>query len=127
MACSAYHRHKADIMVGETNFGGGMVKFVIKASDKNINYKIVTASRGKVQRAEPFSPLFEDGRVRIVGRQIDLEEELGGFSTAGYTGEKSPNVADAAFWCLAELFPSVSGIKAQPQKAVPMKTVSRWR
>jgi phage terminase large subunit-like protein len=107
MAVSAYERHAADIMVGEQNYGGAMVKFVIQAASKNVNYKIVSASRGKVQRAEPFAQLFDDGRVRIVGRQIELEEELGGFSTNGYTGDKSPNRADAAIWCLTELFPGI--------------------
>lgn len=127
MACSAYHRHNADIMVGEQNFGGAMVKFVIQAADRNVNYKIVNASRGKVQRAEPFSPLFEDGRIRIVGRQNDFEEELGGFSTHGYTGEKSPNRADAAFWCLAELFPSVVGKKEKNKQAAnPLPVSNRW-
>ena len=127
MACSAYARHNADIMVGEQNFGGAMVKFVIKASDSSVNYKIVTASRGKVQRAEPFSPMFEDGRIRIVGRQNNLEEELGGFSTHGYTGEKSPNVADAAFWCLAELFPSVVGAnKPKKVKVNVIPTRNHW-
>jgi PBSX family phage terminase large subunit len=86
MAVSAYHRHGADVMVGEQNYGGAMVKFVIQAADRSVNYRIVTASKGKVQRAEPFSPLFEDGRIRVVGRQNNLEEELGGFSTHGYTG-----------------------------------------
>tara|TARA_R110000744_G_C19371646_1_gene562765 strand:- start:4170 stop:5501 length:1332 start_codon:yes stop_codon:yes gene_type:complete len=127
MAVSAYHRHAADSIVGEQNFGGGMVKFVIQTADKDVNYKIVNASRGKVQRAEPFSPLFEDGRVRIVGRQNELEEELGGFSTNGYTGAKSPNVADAAIWCLAELFPAVVGKKAKKAPvAQAMPTASRW-
>lgn len=127
MAVSAYHRHNADSIVGEQNFGGGMVKFVIQTADKDVNYKIVNASRGKVQRAEPFSPLFEDGRVRIVGRQSELEEELGGFSTNGYTGAKSPNVADAAIWCLAELFPAVVGKRAKKKpNAQPIAMANRW-
>jgi hypothetical protein len=33
--------------------------------------------------------------------------ELAGFTTAGYKGEKSPNVADAAIWCLTEIFPGI--------------------
>lgn len=130
MAVSAYTRNEADVMVGEQNFGGAMVKFVIKtAEDKKtkVNYKIVNASRGKVQRAEPFSPLFEDGRVRIVGRMNDLEDELSGFSTSGYIGEKSPNRADAAIWCLAELFPSIVSTKKQEKvKAKPLPTVNKW-
>lgn len=124
MAVSAYHRHKAGVMVGEQNFGGAMVKYVIKTADKNVNYKIVIASRGKVQRAEPFVPLFDDGRVRVVGRQIEMEEELCGFSTTGYTGEKSPNRADAAFWCLTELFPGIIGERKEepitPQRSIKM-------
>lgn len=127
MAVSAYHRHKADVIVGEQNFGGAMVKFVIQTADKDVNYKIVNASRGKMQRAEPFSPLVEDGRVRIVGHQSDLEEELCAFSTSGYTGDKSPNVADAALWCLAELFPGIVGKRAkknQTVSAIPM--ANRW-
>lgn len=107
VAVSAYRRNKSDVLVGEQNFGGAMVKFVIQAVDKSVNYKIVTASRGKVQRAEPFAPLFADGRARIVGRQNDLEDELTSFSTMGYIGGKSPNRADAAIWCLAELFPGI--------------------
>lgn len=127
MAVSAYHRHDADVMVGEQNFGGAMVKFVIQTADRSVNYKIVNASRGKVQRAEPFSPLFEDGRIRVVGRQNDFEEELTGFSTHGFTGEKSPNRADAAFWCLAELFPSVVGKRERKKvttKVLP--TLNHW-
>lgn len=108
MTVSAYQRHKADLIVGEQNFGGAMVRFVIKTADPSANYKIVNASRGKVQRAEPFAALFESGRIRIVGRMNDLEEELTGFSTAGYTGAKSPNRADAAFWALAEIFPGMT-------------------
>ena len=123
MAVSAYRRHKADIMVGEQNFGGAMVKFVIQAADKDVNYKIVSASRGKVQRAEPFAQLFDDGRIRIVGRQNELEEELSGFSTNGYTGSKSPNRADAAIWCLTELFP---GIIIGSRKTVEIEEDSEW-
>lgn len=128
MAVSAYHRHEADIMVGEQNFGGAMVKFVIQTADRDVNYKIVNASRGKVQRAEPFSPMFEDGRIRIVGRQNELEEELTGFSTHGYTGEKSPNRADAAFWCLAELFPAVVGKrkKKRSENVKVLPNVNHW-
>lgn len=135
MAVSAYTRNEADVMVGEQNFGGAMVKFVIKTASKDmktgketkVNYKIVNASRGKVQRAEPFSPLFEDGRVRIVGRMNDLEEELSGFSTHGYIGEASPNRADAAMWCLAELFPSIVGTKKQEKvKVNPLPMANKW-
>jgi phage terminase large subunit-like protein len=121
MAVSAYERHQADVIVGEQNFGGAMVKFVIKTADPNVRYKVVNASRGKVQRAEPFSALFETGKVRIVGRMNLLEEELGGFSTNGYTGARSPNRADAAFWALAELFPGI--VKAKKEQKKPTQSI----
>jgi len=112
VAVQAYLRHKADIVVGETNFGGGMVKSTIQvaatALETKVPFKMVTASRGKVQRAEPFSALYEEGKVRHVGVFAKLEDELCAFSTGGYTGPRSPNRADAHIWGLAELFPAMT-------------------
>lgn len=107
VATSAYEHHEADAIVGETNFGGAMVQHVIKTCNVRANFVKVTASRGKVQRAEPFSALYEQGKVRHVGYLNELEDELAAFSTYGYTGEKSPNRADAAIWALAALFPNL--------------------
>jgi hypothetical protein len=107
VAVSAYRRHLADGMVAEGNFGGDMVRAVISTADPNIYVKMVTASRGKVVRAEPFSPLYADGRVRHVGRFIKAEDELCAMSTSGYLGAGSPNRADAIIWALAELFPGI--------------------
>lgn len=107
VATDAYDNHEADAVVGETNFGGAMVEYVIKTCRPRTNFIKVTASRGKVQRAEPFSALYEQGKVRHVGYLTELEDEMAGFSTYGYTGGKSPNRADAAFWALAALFPAM--------------------
>ena len=57
--------------------------------------------------SEPFSALYEQGKVRHVGEHRQLEEELAGFSTYGYTGAKSPNRADALIFALAEIFPGM--------------------
>lgn len=107
IATDAYDRHEADAIVGETNYGGAMVQHVIKTCRQRTNFIKVTASRGKVQRAEPFSALYEQGKVRHVGYLNELEDELSAFSTYGYTGERSPNRADAAIWALAALFPGI--------------------
>ena len=107
VATSLYDRHQADAVVGETNYGGAMVNHVIQTARARTNFRQVTASRGKVVRAEPFSALYEQGKVRHVGRFNELEEELTSFTTYGYVGGDSPNRADALIWCLAELFPSV--------------------
>jgi phage terminase large subunit-like protein len=107
VAVTAYDRHEADVVVGETNYGGAMVNFVIQTQRPRTPFKCVTASRGKAVRAEPFSALYESGKVRHVGEFSDLEEEITHFSTHGYVGTGSPNRADALFWALAELFPGI--------------------
>lgn len=104
---SAYERHTADMVVGEDNFGGEMVRFTIQTARPRTPYKAVKASRGKAVRAEPMSALYEQGKVCHVGYFGELEDELTAFSTYGYTGSGSPNRADAWIWCLTELFPGV--------------------
>jgi phage terminase large subunit-like protein len=93
-----YDRHAADLIVGETNYGGAMVKHVIQTARPKTPFRMVTASRGKAVRAEPVSALYEQGKVRHVGEFRELEDELAAFSTVGYTGQGSPNRADALIW-----------------------------
>jgi hypothetical protein len=107
IATDAYDRQEADVIVGEKNYGGAMVKFVIQTARPNTPYKEVTATRGKSVRAEPIAALYEQGKVRHVGYFPDLEDELEGFSTMGYLGEQSPNRADALIWAITELFPGI--------------------
>ncbi len=118
VVATAFDRHQADLVVGEINYGGAMVGEVIKTARRGTPFKEVRASRGKAVRSEPFSPLFDDGRVRIVGYMRELEDELCGMTTNGYIGEGSPNRADAAVWALAELFP---GLVANRSKMQPIK------
>ena len=107
VVASAFDRHKADCVVAEKNFGGAMVEHVIQTARPNTFYKSVTASRGKVVRAEPISALHEKGKIRFIGEYPELEEELLSFTTTGYIGTKSPNRADALIWAMAELFPAM--------------------
>lgn len=102
-AVDAYHRNRADRIVGEKNFGGDMVRFTIATADKQASYKDVNASRGKVVRAEPISALYEQGKVHHVGHFADLEDQLCNFTANGYVGENSPDRADALVWALTEL------------------------
>lgn len=75
-AVAAYHEFEADRVVGERNFGGDMVRFVIQTADKKVAYKEVSASRGKVARAEPVAALYEQGLVSHVGTFDDLEDQM---------------------------------------------------
>jgi phage terminase large subunit-like protein len=102
-AVRAYHEFGADRIIAEENFGGEMVRFVIRAADANVGVQVISASRGKVQRAEPISALYEQGLVHHVGRFAELEDQLCAFTTQGYRGEGSPDRADALVWALTEL------------------------
>jgi predicted phage terminase large subunit-like protein len=108
VATSAYDRHDADTIVGEVNYGGAMVRHVIQTSRAKTPFRMVTASRGKAVRAEPISALYEQGKVRHVGMHRPLEDELTAFSTFGYTGQGSPNRADALVWAIYALFPGLT-------------------
>ncbi|MCE8438681.1 phage terminase large subunit [Rhodovulum sulfidophilum] len=102
-AVDLYHRHRADRIVGERNFGGDMVRFTVSTADKDASFKEVSASRGKVVRAEPISALYEQGRVHHVGDFPDLEDQLCNFTASGFIGEGSPDRADELVWALTEL------------------------
>lgn len=120
IACHAYERHAADLIVGETNYGGDMVRFVVQSANPNVKFKKLTASRGKVVRAEPIAALHEQGKIRMVGRFVELEEELCAFTTSGYVGPRSPNRADWMVWAITELFPGVMKAEKRKQKAAAL-------
>jgi hypothetical protein len=102
-AVDLYHRHEADRIVGERNFGGDMVRFTVATADRHASFKEVVASRGKAVRAEPISALYEQGKVHHVGVFADLEDQMCNFTASGYVGEGSPDRADALVWALTEL------------------------
>lgn len=103
-AIMAYETHKADRIIAEKNFGGAMVSHTLASVSREVPVKEITASRGKVQRAEPVAALYEKGLVHHVGQELgDLEDQMINFTAAGYMGDRSPDRADAAIWALSEL------------------------
>lgn len=119
VATTAYDRHSANLIVGETNYGGAMVEFVVRAAKPNVPFRKLTASRGKAVRAEPIASLTEQGKIRFAGRFPELEDELCAFTTSGYVGSQSPNRADAFVWAFSELFPGIAQSKAK-DKPLPL-------
>lgn len=118
---TAYYEFEADRIVAEKNFGGAMVKAVIRAADSKVPYKEVVASRGKAVRAEPVSALYEQGRVSHVGSLADLEDEMVLMTPGGYLGDSSPNRTDAMVWALTEVMLS----HQMPERnAAPVAVVS---
>lgn len=120
-AVSAYRRHRADRVVAERNFGGAMVQHVLRTADPSVSYKEVTASRGKIVRAEPIAALFEQGRVSLVNGLSDLEDQLCAMTAEGYVGGKSPDRADAMIWALSELMVTSAG----PMQVIPFWDIFR--
>ncbi|ABS68930.1 protein of unknown function DUF264 [Xanthobacter versatilis] len=102
-AIEVFKRWDADRLIAERNFGGAMVEHVIRSIDPDVSFREVTASRGKVARAEPIAALYEQKKVSHVGSFPDLEDQMCSFTPSGYIGAGSPDRADAAVWALTEL------------------------
>jgi len=116
VATDAYHRHRADRLVAEINFGGAMVESTIRTADRNIPFKALHASRGKVIRAEPISALHEQGKIKLYGRFDLMEDEMCAMTNMGFMGQGSPNRVDAMVWAFTELF---DGIVSDPEPVEP--------
>lgn len=109
-------RWKADCIVAETNYGGDMVLSTLKQFNPDTPVRKVTASRGKVVRAEPISLLYEQGRVAHLNPFPELEQQLLLFdSEQGYMGAGSPDRADALVWALTAL----AGLRVAPPGTGP--------
>jgi predicted phage terminase large subunit-like protein len=101
----AYDEFGADRVVVEANFGGEMARHVVEtaaaAMGTWVPVELVTASRGKMVRAEPVSALYEQGRMHHVGSLPDLEDELTGWVPGA--GDRSPDRLDALVWAATAL------------------------
>lgn len=100
-AVAAYHKHRADRLIAESNNGGEMVALTIQTVAGAPPVSLIHASRSKQARAEPVAALYEQGRVHHVGQFTQLEDELCGWEPG--TGAPSPNRLDALVWALTEL------------------------
>lgn len=96
----AWRDYHADRVVAERNFGGDMVASTLRQVDPAVPVKLVTASRGKVARAEPVAALYEQGRVHHVGPLPQLEDQM-----VTWTPQSglSPDRVDALVWALTDL------------------------
>lgn len=102
-AVAAYQEFQADRIVAERNFGGAMVEHVIRTVDQKVSYREVTASRGKVVRAEPVAAFYEQGKVRHLGAMTDLEDQMCLMTNEGFMGDGSPDRVDALVWAITDL------------------------
>lgn len=98
-----YHKHNADRIVAERNFGGDMVESTIRTAERHLPVRMVTASRGKVVRAEPIAALYEQGKISHNAGLEKLEDQMMQFTLQGFVGEGSPDRVDALVWALSDL------------------------
>jgi phage terminase large subunit-like protein len=111
----AYGLLKADRVVAEKNQGGEMVEYTIRQTateidgvrydGRNLPITLVSASRGKVTRAEPIAALMEQGRDHHVGMFSQLEDQMCSY----VPGAISPDRMDARVWAYTQLFPLIGG------------------
>lgn len=90
----------ADKYVAEKNQGGDMVKHIIRQNDQTRKIKMVTATKGKLLRAEPIYSLYEQGKVKHLGNFAQLEKQM-----LYYTPKSkiSPDRLDAMVWGMTDL------------------------
>jgi len=100
-AVAAYHRWRADRIIGEVNNGGDMIETVIRMIDDKISYKGIHASRGKITRAEPISALYEQKKCHHVGYFPILEDQMCEYDPK--TSKYSPDRMDSLVWGFTEL------------------------
>lgn len=129
-AVNGYEQHKGDVIVGETNYGGDLVianiKVAAAALGIAVNVKKISASRGKVARAEPIAALYEQRKVHHVGDMPELESQMRNWTDdSGW----SPDRMDAAVWALTELnigaAPQRRGSSSVPRGSIPTVTPER--
>ena len=119
-AVELYRSLRADRIVAEANFGGGMVEATIRAVDPNVPVKLVHASRGKAVRAEPVVSLYEQRRVHHVGLFAELEDQLCGWDPM--ESSPSPDRLDALVWAVSDLMVEP---QAQPARWMNFNYIAR--
>jgi phage terminase large subunit-like protein len=131
----AYHRWNAAKVIGETNYGGDMVRSTIHTVDSTVAFDKVTAKVGKQLRADPVSAIahrYTDahphGRARHVGAFGDLEAQ----QVSWVPGEESPDRLDAYVYAVTDLLKHLTvapASAASPNRAGTARTgrTARWQ
>ena len=84
-----------------------MIELLLRQVDPVIPYRKVTATRGKLVRAEPVAALSEQHRLHMVGLFEKLEEQMCTFTP---DSDVSPDHLDAMVWAVHELMEGQSAI-----------------
>ncbi len=105
-----YRRWNADRVVAEVNNGGDLIAANLRNINPVMSCRSITATRGKIVRAEPITALYELGKVHHVGIFPDLEDQMCNYNPL--VTAYSPDRMDALVWALTELSQNVGGSRA---------------
>lgn len=83
-------------VVVEKNQGGDLLRMVIQAKDPTLNVFPVTATKGKVKRAEPVVVLMQQSRIHFAQDFDTLEQQLEFYDPED--SNYSPDRMDAFVW-----------------------------
>ena len=106
-ACDVASRYLPNrvTLIAEKNHGGkfltDLLEQVFAERGERLAYRTVSASQGKITRAEPVAGAWERGIAHLVGSFPELEIQLTSFT--GAPGERSPDRLDALVWACSHL------------------------
>ena len=128
-ALDFYTRYKADCLIGEANNGGEMVRSVVELVAQRLRkfapIQLVHTYRGKTNRAEPVSVLYQQGLVHHVGTFIEGEEQITSFPVANANDDR----LDALVYAISELSSRSStsqAIEIKSGRVVDNYLKARW-
>jgi phage terminase large subunit-like protein len=98
---NAYHKHQANFVIYENNYGGKMAETIIKQIDPSVKCEGVPSRVGKLLRAEPVSHLYEMGKIGHAEGLDELERQMQEF--VPMTATESPDRMDGAVIVLSRL------------------------
>lgn len=106
LAVHLYGQYRCDKLIGESNYGGEMVKTTIQTVWREgvpgyvfageLPFEFVTATRGKTVRADPIASLYEQHLVHHVGIFTELEDQMCTFPIEN----DRDDLVDALVWAL---------------------------
>ena len=117
-ACDLYDAVGADCLVVEQNYGGPFIRELAREHRPDVHVVFVSATRGKVVRAEPIAARYQKGDVHHVGLLAEGEAQLCSFPLA-----RRKDMADAAVWLVTHLLHGRAPVVAP----LSMGRVSPWR
>ena len=106
----AAKEHNTRYVVVEKNQGGDLLRLLIQAQDPTLKIFLVTATKGKLKRAEPVAVAMSQHRVHLCDEFPDLEQQLLFYDPDN--SDYSPDRMDAFVWgCIALIIDPPQGLR----------------